>query len=131
MISPENFNSQESIKDKLIQSGIAKIAIDSLWSKTDILEALKMNIEDLDFRAAYASDEKDPQITVEVPNVDPATKDRVPKIKSFISDKTRPNFTKNLSEEQKQLLTELCEEAGVVVEEPDELVKEALANNQK
>lgn len=123
MGSPEMIGSQESPKDKLIKSGIAKIAIDSLWSNIDILKTLKLNIQDLDFRVAYASDEKDPQITVEIPNVDPATKDRVPKRKYFISDKT-VNFTGSLSDEQKQVLTELCEKAGVVVEEPDDLIKE-------
>ena len=129
-ISKENF-AEKSQKDSLIKSGIAKIAIDSLWTKIDLLKTLKMNVEDLDFRVAYASDEKDPQITVEIPNLDPETKDRVPKTKFFISDKTVPNFSKSLNDEQKQVLIKLCEKTGVVFEEPDELVKEALKKKKK
>jgi hypothetical protein len=131
MEGPQSLNSQESQKDRLIRSGIAKIAFDSLYSKyPTLLEDMGLKIEDLDFRAAYASDEKDPQITVEIPNIDPKTKDRVPKTKAFISDKSVPGFSENLNDEQRKLLIDLCEGVGVVVEEPDGLVKERLENNK-
>jgi hypothetical protein len=115
---------QESVKDKLINSGIAKIAFDSAYSKyPTLLEDMDMTLNDLDFRAGYFSDEKEPEIIIEMPNTDPKTKDRVPTTKIFVSDASGP-FTENLDEEQRKILLDLCEEAGVVTEGPDDLVKE-------
>ncbi len=117
---------QESVKDRLINSGIAKIAFDSTYSKyPTLLEDLGLTINDLDFKAAYSSPDKVPEITIEMPNMDPKTKDRVPARKIFVSDETE-NFTEHLNDEQKQILIDLCDAAGVVVGEPDELIKERL-----
>ena len=91
---------QESVKDRLIKSGIAKIAFDSLYSKyPTLLEDIGITLDDLDFRVAYGSEEKDPVITIEMPNIDPSTKDRVPKTKVFVSDAGDPGFSQNLNDE--------------------------------
>ncbi len=133
MKNPEIFGSQESIKNRLIESGIAEAAIVSLFDKDFLkyMNLLGLYIDDFNFKAGYASYAPDkPQIIVDIPNLDSSTQDRVPMRRFFISDKTR-DLSGNLNEEQNRILTEMCDEAGVVAEEPDDLIKEALAKNKK
>ena len=124
MGSPEMYGSQESQKDKLMQSGIAKIAFDMLTFDKDIKAGL-ISVEDCDFKVSYLPNRDNPVITVEIPNVDEETKDRVPKRKIFVSDDT-VGLNQNLNEEQKQILKELADNVGIVNEEPDDLIKEKI-----
>jgi hypothetical protein len=116
MISPENFNSRESIKSKLIQSGIAKIALDTVYSGSK-------NIEQFEIRVAMEPENplngKTPVIIFELPD----TTEKV-----FVSENNRPQLSKNLNDEQKQLLAELSENAGDVWEEYDDKTKKFIVD---
>jgi len=115
MKNSEMFGSQESIKDKLIQSGIAQTALDIVYP------GKKMDAEQFEIRVAMEPENplngKTPVIIFEFP-------DNIGKV--FVSENNHPQLSEKLNEEQKQLLNELSENAGDVWGEYDDKTKKSI-----
>jgi hypothetical protein len=115
MENPEKFNSQESLKDRLIQSGIAQEALDIVYPGKG------MGTDQFEIKVAMESESplngKTPVIIFEFKK----TGEKV-----FISENNHPQLSKNLNNEQKQLLAELSENADDVWDEYDDKTKKSI-----